>query len=117
MRKLIFISLLALFASCSQDDFQEDIEETIIQQRFIAVEDYSQELIGTWLDTGDDPEDIHFDGSQATFSKGETSIGPYDYYVQSNNLTIDYNGGIVITKEIKVTADSLYFAGKTFLRQ
>lgn len=116
MRKLLFVSLLALFASCSQDDFQEDIQETIVQQQFIAVEDYNQALIGTWLDTGDDPEDINFDGSEAIFSKGQISIGPYDYSLQGKQLTIDYSG-IVITKEIKITADSLYFANKTYLRQ
>lgn len=112
MKKLLFILAIVL-TSCSVDDSleQELFEET-------QIENYSQALLGTWIDTTEDERDLIFSNDVIIYETNGTQEGPYNYVLDGDMLKV-YHDNITVTKQIKFSnqGQTLEYIGKIYNKQ
>ena len=110
MKKLFFILVITL-TSCSADDYMELLEET-------QIEDYSQAILGTWIDTTEDQRDLIFLDDAIIYKTNGTQEGPYNYVLNGDMVKV-YHGNITVTKQITFSNQyqTLKYIGKIYNKQ
>lgn len=107
MRKLLII--LVMFTSCTETGLEELIENTDTPIN------YTEVIKGKWIDI-DQQEDLLFNSTELFFISPQETLGGFEYWLEGDQLTYKAGSYLEITKTVKISNDSLYYADKIYLR-